>query len=71
MCCHWTIPHFSDSIDLIYPHKLDIKDTSDSMNSATYLDLQIEYDDQGKLNYRLFMECIFHNLFIILEPLTL
>ena len=41
------------------------------MNSATYLDLQIEYDDQGKLNYRLFMECIFHNLFIILEPLTL
>ena len=42
---------FSDSIDLIYPHELDIKDTTDSMNSASYLDLQLEYDNQGKLTH--------------------
>ena len=37
---------FSDSIDLIYSHEVDIKM---SMNSASYLDLQLEYDNQGKL----------------------
>ena len=43
---------FSDRIDLIYmyPVNLDIKDTTDSMNSASYLDLQLEYDNQGKLH---------------------
>ena len=35
---------FSDNIDLIYPHELDIKDTTDCTN------LQIEYDNQGKLH---------------------
>ena len=35
---------FSDSIDLIYPYELHIKDTTDSMNSASYLELQLEYD---------------------------
>ena len=32
---------FSDSIDLIYPVELDIKDAIDSMNSALYLDFQL------------------------------
>ena len=48
---------FSDSIDLIYPHELDIKDTTESMNSAAYLDLQLEYDNQGKLHTRLYDKC--------------
>ena len=41
---------FSDSIDLIYPHELDIKDTTDSTNSASYLDLQLKCYNQGKLH---------------------
>ena len=40
----------SKFIDLIYPHELDIKDISDSINSASYLYLQVEYDNQGKLH---------------------
>ena len=39
---------FSDSIDLVYPHELDIKDTTDS-----YLDLQHEYENQSKLHTQL------------------
>ena len=39
---------FSDSIDLIYPHELDINDTPDSRKPASYL--QLEYDNQGKLH---------------------
>ena len=45
---------FSDSIDLIYPHELDINDTTDSTNPASYLDLQLEYNNQGKLLTRLY-----------------
>ena len=45
---------FSDSIDLIHSHEFDIKDTTDSTNSASYLDLQLEHDNQGKLHTRLY-----------------
>lgn len=42
---------FSESIDLIYLHELDIEDSTDSTNSAPYLDLHLEYDNQGKLTH--------------------
>ena len=61
---------FSDSIDLIYELELDIKDTRNSTNSASYLDFQLKCDNQGNLHTRCMtnvMECIFHNLFVILE----
>ena len=45
---------FSNNIDLICPHELDIMDTTDSTNSASYLDLQLGYDNQGKLHPRLY-----------------
>ena len=41
----WT-SKLSDSIDLIYPHEFNIKDATDSMNSASYL--QLKYNNQGK-----------------------
>ena len=41
---------FSDSIDLMYPNGLDIRDTTDSANSASYLDLRLEDNNQGKLH---------------------
>jgi hypothetical protein len=45
---------FSDNIDLIYPNELEIKDTTESRNSASYLDLQLEFDCQGNLHTRLY-----------------
>ena len=40
----------SGSFDLIHPHELDIKDTTDAMNPASYSGLQIEHKNQGKLH---------------------
>ena len=49
----------NDSIDLIYPHEFDIKDTTDSMNSASYLDLQLEYDNQQSTNTKITSAAVF------------
>ena len=35
---------FGDFVDRIYPIKLEIKDTTDTDRSASYLDLQLEID---------------------------
>ena len=40
---------FSKNIDLIYPHELDIEETTDSVNSNSYVDLQLKYNNQ--VNY--------------------
>ena len=45
---------FSDSLHLLYPQELDIKDTTDSRNSASYLELLLEFDNQDKLHSRLY-----------------
>ena len=45
---------FSDYLDQIYPDELEIKDTTDSSNSAAYLDLYLEYDNKGNLCTRLY-----------------
>ena len=38
-----------DFVDRIYPIKLEIKDTTDSDTSASYLDLHLEIDSEGRL----------------------
>ena len=45
---------FGDYIHLIYPNELEIKDTTDSPKSASYLDLYLEIDSRGKLNTKLY-----------------
>ena len=46
--------HISDHLHRIYPSELEIKDTTDSPNSASYLDLLLEYDREGRLSTRIY-----------------
>ena len=45
-------PTFGDYLEVIYPTELDVKDTTESIYSASYLDIQLEFDIQGKLNLK-------------------
>ena len=40
---------FGDFADRIYPIELEIKDTTDTDRSASYLDLHLEIDSEGRL----------------------
>ena len=41
-------------IDVIYPKELEIKDTTDAPKWANYLDLHLEFDEDGKPFTRLY-----------------
>jgi hypothetical protein len=43
-----------DFVDIIYPIKLEIKDTTDTDRSASYLDLHLETDSEGQLRTKLY-----------------
>ena len=45
---------FGDLRDLIYPVELEIKDTTDTLKSASYLDLYLEIDISGRLRSKLY-----------------
>ena len=45
---------FNDYIDVIYPKELEIKDTIDAPKWANYLDLHLEFDEDGKHFTRLY-----------------
>jgi len=45
---------FGDFVDCIYPIELKIKDTTDTNTSASYLNLHIEIDSEGRLRTRLY-----------------
>ena len=45
-------PHFCENLHLIYPSELEIKDTTESRRSASYLDLLLEIDIDGRLNIK-------------------
>ena len=47
-------PKFSDFVDRIYPYELEIKDTTDTTKSASYLDLYLEIDNDGRLKTKLY-----------------
>ena len=47
-------PRFGDFLHLIYPIELEIKDTTDTVKSASYLDLYLEIDTRGRLNTKLY-----------------
>ena len=46
--------HFANYLHEIYPNELEIKDTTDSPNSASYLDLFLRHDGYGHLTTRLY-----------------
>jgi hypothetical protein len=45
---------FSDFVDRIYSIELEIKDTTDADRSASYLDLHLEIDSEGRLITKLY-----------------
>ena len=47
-------PHFSDWLPLIYPPELEIKETTDTASSASFLDLYLEIDTNGQLSTRIY-----------------
>jgi hypothetical protein len=45
---------FGDFVDRIYPIELEIKDTTETYMSASYLDLHLEVDSEGRLRTKLY-----------------
>jgi hypothetical protein len=45
---------FGDCVDRIYPIELERKDTTDTDRSASYLDLHLEIDSEGRLRMKLY-----------------
>jgi hypothetical protein len=48
------IEHRDDLIENIYPIELEIKDTTDTDRSASYLDPHLEFDSEGRLRTKLY-----------------
>jgi hypothetical protein len=40
---------FGDFVDLIYPIELKIKDATDTYGSASYIEIHLEIDGEGRL----------------------
>ena len=47
-------PTFNEYLPLIYPPELEIKETTESRSSASYLDIFLEFDTNGHLSTRLY-----------------
>ena len=45
---------FGDFVDRIYPIELEIKDTTDTDRSASYLDLHLKINSEGRLRTKLY-----------------
>ena len=45
---------FGDYVERIYSIELEIKDTTDTVTSASYLDLHLEMDNEGRLKTKLY-----------------
>jgi len=45
---------FAECIPLIYPPELEIKETTDTASSASFLDLYLEFDDSGQLSTKMY-----------------
>ena len=41
-------------LPLIYPPKLEVKETTDEASSASFLDLYLEFDDSGQLSTKIY-----------------
>ena len=50
---------FSDFVDRIYPIELEIKDTTDTDRSASYLDIHLEVDSEGRLRTKYYDKRLF------------
>ena len=53
---------FAKFLPLEYPPELEVKETTDTASSASFLDLYLEFDDSGQLSTK-----IYDNFMIILK----
>ena len=60
---------FGDFVYRIYPIELEIKDTTDTDRSASYLDLHFEIDSEGRLRTKLYDKRDDFNFSIVNFPL--
>ena len=44
---------FGEYVEQIYPFDLEVKDTTDTAKSVSYLDLHLEIDNEGRLKTKL------------------
>jgi hypothetical protein len=47
-------PRFAEFLPLIYHQELEIKETTDTASSASFLDLYLEFDDSGQLSTKIY-----------------
>ena len=59
---------FGDFVDRIYPIELEIKDTTDTDSSASYLDLHLEIDSEGRLRTKFYHKRDYFNFPIVDFP---
>ena len=45
---------FAEFLPLIYPPELEVKETTDTASSATFLDLYLEFDESGQLSTKIY-----------------
>ena len=61
---------FGDFVDRIYSIELEIKDTTDTDRSASYIDLHLEIDSEGQLRTKLYDKRNDFNFPIVNFPFT-
>jgi hypothetical protein len=59
---------FAEFLPLIYPPEMEVKETTDTASSASFLDLFLEFDDSGQLNTKIYDKWDDFNLKIINFP---
>ncbi|KAK3089391.1 hypothetical protein FSP39_003240 [Pinctada imbricata] len=47
-------PKFANNLSRIYPSELEVKETKETNNSASYLDIMLSYDTDGHINTSLY-----------------
>jgi hypothetical protein len=45
---------FAEFFPLIYPPELEVKETTDTASSASFLDLYLEFDDSGQISTKIY-----------------
>jgi hypothetical protein len=45
---------FAEFLPLIYPPELEVKETTDTALSASFLDLYLEFDDSGQISTKIY-----------------
>jgi hypothetical protein len=43
------VSRFAEFLPLIYPPELEVKETTDTASSPSFLDLYLEFDDSGQI----------------------